>query len=282
MFVANLIAAFGAWKIHTYRKRTFQEFMQRKALQEELEKHANQLSELVAERTHDLVEAQSRLVQSERLAAIGEMAGMVGHDLRNPLAAIKNANYYLKKKPGSNENNIEMLTIIDKAVDHANSIVADLLDFSREIHLELEEYSPKSLINYVLLSIKIPSNIKITQNMQSETIIMIDANKIERVFVNLIKNAFDAMPNGGTLEISSRQNNGNVEFTFYDTGNGMSEDVIAKIFTPLFTTKAQGMGFGLAICKRMIEAHGGKIQVESSPNKGAKRDFSSLSTRKPC
>jgi signal transduction histidine kinase len=176
----------------------------------------------------------------------------------------------LKKKPGSNENNIEMLTIIDKAVDHANSIVADLLDFSREIHLELEEYSPKSLINYVLLSIKIPSNIKITQNMQSETIIMIDANKIERVFVNLIKNAFDAMPNGGTLEISSRQNNGNVEFTFSDTGNGMSEDVIAKIFTPLFTTKTQGMGFGLAICKRMIEAHGGKIQVESSPNKGTK------------
>ena len=99
---------------------------------------------------------------------------------------------------------------------------------------------------------------------------MIDANKIERVFVNLIKNAFDAMPNGGTLEISSRQNNGNVEFTFSDTGNGMSEDVIAKIFTPLFTTKAQGMGFGLAICKRMIEAHGGKIQVERQPKQGDK------------
>jgi signal transduction histidine kinase len=160
MFVANLIAAFGAWKLHTYRKRIFQEFMQRKALQEELEKHANQLSELVTERTHDLVEAQSRLVQSERLAAIGEMAGMVGHDLRNPLAAIKNANYYLKKKPGSNENNIEMLTIIDKAVDHANSIVADLLDFSREIHLELEEYSPKSLINYVCFRLKFQAILK--------------------------------------------------------------------------------------------------------------------------
>ena len=164
MFVANLIAAFGAWKMHTYRKRTFEEFMQRKALQEELEKHANQLSELVAEWTHDLVEAQSRLVQSERLAAIGEMAGMVAPLPQKSSCCNKKRQLLLeKKKPASNENNIEMLTIIDKSVDHANSIVVDLLDFSREIHLELEEYSPKSLINYVLLSIKIPNNIKITR-----------------------------------------------------------------------------------------------------------------------
>jgi len=76
------------------------------------------------------------------------------------------------------------------------------------------------------------------------------------------------MANGGRLEISSCQNGGNVEFVFADTGSGMSEDIIGKIFTPLFTTKAQGMGFGLAICKRIAEAHGGKISVESALNKG--------------
>jgi len=117
---------------------------------------------------------------------------------------------------------------------------------------------------------KVPSNIKIIQKIPSESVFWVDANKIERVFTNLIKNAFDAMPNGGTLEISSIENGEMVDLSFADTGIGMSEDVIGKIFTPLFTTKAQGMGFGLAICKRMIEAHGGKIAVQSSPNQGTR------------
>jgi signal transduction histidine kinase len=270
MFVANLVAAFGAWQTHSYRRKNYSEFMQRKALQDELEKHANQLSELVEERTKDLVQAQSRLMQSERLATIGEMAGMVGHDLRNPLAAIKNASYYLRKKQGSSlgDNGTDMLNAIDRSVEHANSIVADLLDFSREIHLDLEEYSPKSLVNYVLLAINIPGNVKITQKIASEPTVWVDANKIERVFTNLVKNAIEAMPAGGTIEISSRRNGENVDFIFADTGSGMSEDVIGKIFTPLFTTKAEGMGFGLAICKRIVEAHGGKIGVESTLNKG--------------
>jgi signal transduction histidine kinase len=272
LFVANAIAAFSAWRMHSYRRRTYQEYLQHKALQEELEGHANHLSELVAERTKDLVEAQSRLMQTQRLSAIGEMAGMVGHDLRNPLAAIKNAAYFLRKKDGAviGDSSIEMLNAIDRAVEHANDIVADLLDFSREIHLDLEEYSPKSLINYVLLAINIPSYIKITQSAQSDLMVWVDVNKIERVFTNIIKNAIDAMPNGGAIDISSRQNEGNIEFIFADTGNGMSEDIIGKIFTPLFTTKAQGMGFGLAICKRLVEAHGGKIGVESSLGKGTK------------
>ena len=217
-----------------------------------LMKYLNQYSaglELtIQERTKELVETQARLVKSERLATIGELAGMVGHDLRNPLAGIKNANYFLKKKYSASmdDKGKEVLTIIESAVEHANSIVADLLDYSREIKLELEEYSPKSLVDYVLLSIKPSSRIKIIDRTESFPTIWVDGNKIERVFVNLIKNAIDAMPEGGTLEISSRQSGENVELTFADTGTGMSQDVIGKIFTPLFTTKAQGMGLGLA------------------------------------
>jgi len=161
-----------------------------------------------------------------------------------------------------------MLNAIDRSVEHSNSIVADLLDFSREIHLDLEEYSPKSLINYVLLAMHLPGNIRITQKIESEPTIWVDVNKIEKVFTNLVKNAVDAMPNGGTLEISSRQNGGNVEFVFADTGGGISEDIIGKIFTPLFTTKAQGRGFGLAICKRIVEAMNGSITFESQIGKG--------------
>ncbi len=241
-----------------------------KFMQEKLEEYSKGLEFTVQERTKELVETQTRLVKSERLATIGELAGMVGHDLRNPLAGIKNANYFLKKKYSSSldDKGKEMLAIIDRSVEHADNIVGDLLDYSREIKLELEEYSPKSLIDYVLLSIKPSSRIKIIDRTESFPAIWVDANKIERVFINLIKNAIDAMPEGGTIEITSRQNGENIELAFADTGMGMSSDVIAKIFTPLFTTKAQGMGLGLAICKRVVEAHHGKITVESTLNKG--------------
>jgi PAS domain S-box-containing protein len=215
--------------------------------------------------------AQERYLKAERLAAIGQLAGMVGHDLRNPLAGIKNAVYVLRKKQGSfiGESGGDMLNTIDQAVDHADSIINDMLDYSREVNLQIEEYSSKALINYALLSLKVPNKIKIFEKTKDQQI-LVDANKINRVFVNLIKNSFDAMPNGGQLEISNCFEGGTARFTFADNGSGMTEDVVAKIFTPLFTTKAQGMGLGLAICKRFVEAHRGRISVESVPNKGTK------------
>jgi signal transduction histidine kinase len=117
--------------------------------------------------------------------------------------------------------------------------------------------------------IQIPQGVKIVDQTSNELTIRADTGKVERVFVNLIKNAIDAMPEGGTLEIRSTQTDGNAEIAFTDTGTGIAENVMAKLFTPLFTTKAQGMGFGLAVCKRVVEAHGGKITVESVPGNGA-------------
>jgi signal transduction histidine kinase len=119
-----------------------------------------------------------------------------------------------------------------------------------------------------LSMIEIPNRIKVLDYALNEPKIKVDMPKMERVYINLIKNAFDAMPEGGTLEIRSLQANNNAEISFRDTGTGISEGTMAKIFTPLFTTKAQGMGFGLAICKRVVEAHGGKISVESAVGKG--------------
>lgn len=213
--------------------------------------------------------AEERYLKAERLAAIGQLAGMVGHDLRNPLAAVKNAVYLLRKKQGNfiGESGNMMLDVIDQAVEHSDSIISDMLDYSREINLQLEECSSKSLIDYIILSVIVPKNIKIIEKVQDINF-WFDSNKIQRVFVNLVKNSFDAMPNGGQLELSGYQEGDNYSFIFADTGSGMSEEVIAKIFTPLFTTKAQGMGLGLAICKRFIEAHNGKISVQSIQNQG--------------
>jgi signal transduction histidine kinase len=225
---------------------------------------------MVELRTAQLKDANERLVKSERLAAIGELAGMVGHDLRNPLSGIKNAAYFLKKKGAtiSEEQTKEMLEIIDKGIDHSNKIINDLLDYSREMHLDLRECSPRALLDDAVRMIPVPDRIQIVNHVLGETRMRVDADKIMRVFINLIKNAVDAMPEKGTLEITSRQTKSNLEIAFADTGKGIPDETLPKIFTPLFTTKAQGMGFGLAICKRIIEAHGGTITVETAVNKG--------------
>jgi PAS domain S-box-containing protein len=253
-----------------YFAAVFDNITEQKQSREKLEEYSQGLEWTVDAQTQELGEAQDRLVKAERFAAIGELAGMVGHDLRNPLTGIKNAAYYLKRKQGSSldSKEKEMFEVIDKSVEHANKIVDSLLEYSKEIRLDIEECSPKSLLDYILLLIKIPHNIRILDHTCDEPTIWVDTNKIERVFINLIINAIDAMPEKGTLEISSRQIGENIEFKFADTGIGMSEQTLSKLFMPLFTTKAQGMGFGLAICKRIIEAHGGKITVQSTLGKG--------------
>jgi len=253
-----------------YFAALFDNISEQKRASQRLEEYSQGLEMTVAARTQELTEMHERLLKSERFAAIGELAGMVGHDLRNPLTSIKNAAYYLNHKRGTLMDAKEkaMFDIIDKSVDHANKIIANLLDYSREITLEIEECTPKSLIDYVLLMIQIPVNVKVHDETEDQPTMWVDSNKMERVFLNLIKNAIDAMPQGGKLDIISKQNGQDVDFIFADTGIGMSEQTKAKIFMPLFTTKAQGMGFGLAICKRIVEAHGGKITAESVLGKG--------------
>jgi len=242
----------------------------RKVLENKVANYSKHLKCMVDLRTVQLKDANERLVKSERLAAIGELAGMVGHDLRNPLAAIKNAVYYLKKKDTtiSEAKAKEMLELIGKAIDHSDKIINDLLDYSREMHFELTKYTASSLVNNAIEMIQVPDRIKITNQVQEEVWIWVDADKITRVFINLIKNAIDAMPEKGTVKISSCKRRNRVEIAFADTGMGISEETLPKLFSPLFTTKAQGMGFGLAICKRLVEAHGGSITVKTAVNKG--------------
>ena len=253
-----------------YFAAIFENITEQKELNKKIEDYSQGLEFTVQERTKELVEAQERLVKTERLAAIGEMAGMVGHDLRSPLTGINNAAYYLRKKQESIMDNIgkEMLTVIEKSVEKANKIVNDLLDYSREMHLDLEEYSPKSLIVNLLYTIALPKNVKVSERVQAFPLISVDVNKIERVFINLVNNALEAMPTGGELKIASSQEAQYLEFTFTDTGIGMTEELSSKIFTPLVTTKNKGIGLSLAICKRIVDAHGGTITVKTAVNMG--------------
>ena len=243
---------------------------ERKRMQKKLEIYSSHLKDMVELRTMQLKDANERLVRSERLAAIGELAGMVGHDLRNPLTSIKNAAYFLKKKGStlSEDKTKDMLEIIEGGVVHSDKIINDLLDYAREIHLELQVLSLQKLLEYALCTVRIPEKVKIINEIPDKLNVAVDQNKIERVFINFVNNAIEAMPNGGTLTIGCSQTKDNIEISFADTGEGIPEEILPKLFTPLFTTKAQGMGFGLAICKRIVEAHGGKIAVETAKGIG--------------
>jgi len=242
----------------------------RKQMEKKLEEYSQHLEELVEKRTRELKETQERLLKAERLAVIGQVAAMVGHDLRNPLTGIACATYYLKMKLGSevDEKTKEMLELIDKDIEHSNNILTDLLEYSKDVHLEIVETNVKSIVSEALSLVRFPKNIQVLDSSQSEPKIKVDLEKLKRVFVNIIKNAVDAMPEGGTLTITSRESNDGLEIAFTDTGLGIPKDVIGKLGTPFFSTKARGMGLGLSICRRFVEAHGGNISVESTVGKG--------------
>jgi len=243
---------------------------ERKALERKVKEYSKHLESIIELKTAQLKNANERLVKSERLAVIGELAGMVGHDLRNPLAAIKNAAYYLKKKEPqiSEAESQEMLEILDRAISHSDKIINDLLDYSRELHLSLAKCSVPTLVNSAIGMVKVPDQIKIVNHVCEEFWVSVDAEKIMRVLINLIKNAIDAMSDKGKLEITSCISTDCVEIAFTDSGTGIPDDILPKLFLPLLTTKAQGMGFGLAICKRIVEVHGGTIKVKTELNKG--------------
>jgi PAS domain S-box-containing protein len=236
----------------------------------ELKRYASQLEQKVEERTRTLIDFQDRLLKAQRLAVIGELAGMVGHDLRNPLTSITGAAYYLKKRLAEKCDGkiMEMIELIEKNIAYSNKIVNDLLDYSREVKLDLTETSPKTMVEEALSCVEIPKSIQVVNKAKSPVKIKVDFEKMKRIFINLIRNAVEAMPNGGTLTVKSRKRGDKIEFTFSDTGVGMSEEVLKKLWTPLFTTKAKGMGFGLPVCKRFVEAHGGSIRAESTLGKG--------------
>jgi PAS domain S-box-containing protein len=234
---------------------------ERKLMEEKLRLYSEHLEELVAERT-------KKLRETERLAAIGETASMVAHDLRNPLQGITGATYVLRGESLTVDEKNEMLQLIQSSVEYAEATVRDLLDYSREIHLEQVEVSPKSMSQSALQAVKVPGNVQVQDMSQEQPAISVDPDRMKRVFINLIGNAIDAMPTGGTLTITTKQSNGHLEITISDTGTGIPEKIMKNLWKPMQTTKTKGMGLGLPIVKRIVDAHGGQISVEAKPGEG--------------
>jgi signal transduction histidine kinase len=224
----------------------------------------------------ELKETQEQLIRSEKLAAIGKLAGGVGHELRNPLGAIKNAVYYIKGKLTDSElakrepRIIEFLGIIDDEISSSNKIINDLLNFSRVGKPAVSPAKIRKVMEDALSYLTVPENIEVINKLDANLPeVEIDADQIRQVFVNIATNGIQAMPEGGKLIIDAKKEDKFLEVAISDTGDGISEDVIGKIFDPLFTTRAKGIGLGLAVCKSIIERHGGDIGVESKVGEGA-------------
>jgi signal transduction histidine kinase len=238
--------------------------------------YSDYLEELVEERTEELKKTQQELLKSQRLAAIGEAAAMVGHDLRNPLQAIVNMMYLTKEKlnstPPQGSELLKLTQTVEEQVRYMNKIVSDLEDYARPLKIELAPADLHKLINETLSNIKVPDTVEVSVMIEDDLDfpkLIVDPALMKRVFINLIANALQAMPDGGHLKIMAERTEDSALINIQDTGAGIPEQNTDKIFQPLFSTKAKGQGLGLSVCKRLVEAHNGSITFKSKVGKGS-------------
>jgi PAS domain S-box-containing protein len=218
---------------------------------------------------------EKQLQDSERLAAIGATAGMVGHDIRNPLQAITSDVYLAESElasiPESEEkkNALESLQEISKNTDYINKIVQDLQDYARPLNPKGEESDLRLILERLVIKNSFSENVKITIDVDDEVRkIRADLYYLNRIFYNLIINSIQAMPQGGNLSIQAYREEKETVISVSDTGVGIPKDLRGKMFTLMFTTKAKGQGFGLPVVKRMVESLGGSVKFESEEGKG--------------
>ena len=216
---------------------------------------------------HELHQSRTEL-ENERLVTIGLIAARLAHDIRNPLSVIKNTIEIMKLKIKDNmdEKTDKQLQMLAKSVARISHQIEDVLDYVRESPLQLREISFKDLLDSILNSIKKPDTISIVRP-ENDAIIVCDPKKIEVVLVNLVINSIQAMKDMGEIKLRLTEQKGNYLIDIEDSGPGIPEDKIGRIFEPLFTTKQTGTGLGLASCKNIIEQHGGKITVSNNPTR---------------
>ena len=263
----SLVSYLGISRDITERKKVEEALKQS---EHKLEEYNRNLEKIIEERT-------KKLKDSERLATIGATAGMVGHDIRNPLQAIIGDLYLareeMKQMPkGEGRQSMEdTIGEIERNIDYINKIVKDLQDFVRPTTPTAQETDLQELCEGILFKNGLPDNIEGTCQVEKNARRQVtDPALLSRVLGNLITNSVQAMPDGGKLSVHAFKEQDDTVITVEDTGCGIPENLRQKLFTPLFTTKAKGQGFGLAVVKRLTEALGGTIMFESEIGKGTK------------
>lgn len=243
---------------------------------QELEKFTKFLEKRVDSRTRELKAAQDELIKKERLAAIGQMASVVGHEIRNPLAVINNSIYFIKTKLGTGGEPDAKITkhikIIESEIQQANGIINEILTYSRQRELQLEKVRINDWLEELLSVYPFPPHIQVDKFFDSTNpFVEIDKTEMQQAVRNLIGNGIEVMPapKGGKVTIRSIvPETGWVRIDIADAGSGIPQDVLDKIFAPFFTTKARGTGLGLAVVRKVVDHHKGKVDVESTVGVG--------------
>ena len=214
---------------------------------------------------------EERLRFSEKFTFLGQLASSVAHEIRNPLGVIKNSVYFLniRLKEHADEKVVKHLRIMEANINAADRIISDLLDLARNKVGALELVDLNGILERAFASLSVPEDIKVITKLDKIPKMLLDPERIKRVFMNIIQNAVAAMPKGGKLVVGISRSGDSVEISFKDSGEGITEENMQKLFTPLFTTKAKGLGLGLAICKQIVEGHHGDIVVKSKVGEGA-------------
>ena len=241
------------------------------ALRRQLRKH-RQTAEQLAQANADLQKAEEAVRRSDRLAALGQLSAGLAHELRNPLGTIKASSEMLGRSlPEDNDVAREMSGFIASEVDRCNSLVTRFLTFARPLQLQLEKGDLAQTIDRAIAAAQREApGVTVYSNYAPEIPpFPFDAEMLERVFYNLVLNAAQASPAGGTVTVKTRAAGKSVEVAVIDRGSGIDARHRESIFNPFFTTKPTGVGLGLAIVSKIVDEHGGKIAVESEPGKGS-------------
>ena len=229
------------------------------------QRYANALVEV---RTAELLASQEALVRGERLSAVGQMTTVVGHELRNPLGAVMNALYMLRRSlddPAAAESH---LAVAERQTARAVNLAQDLTAYMREREPELAPMELREVLDEVFEATPRPPNIVVVEDI-GPVRLNADSKQIAQILTNLVDNAYQAMPGGGSLRIAARTEGDTAVITIEDSGEGIDPELVEKFFEPFFTTRSDGTGLGLAIVRRLIEGHGGQISIDNGPSGGA-------------
>jgi PAS domain S-box-containing protein len=258
---------------------------ERKKIEEDLSRYREHLEDLVQDRTRELKLTQEELVKREKLAVLGQLTATVSHELRNPLAVIRSSAFYLQGKIQAGDDKVtKHIRRIDKQVELCDSIVDDLLEYTRGRHSKTVEGEINPWLVHVLDEIPEAGEVKIDRTLAAKLPnIFFDPEKMRSVVVNLVINAMQAVSERKhedkyesyqpEVEVSSKGTEGGVLIEVRDNGIGMDEETRARAFEPLFTTKARGTGLGLANVRKIVEEHGGNVSIESEPYEGTRVTF---------
>lgn len=239
---------------------------------ERLGVESEDLERRVSERTAELVSTQDALVRRERLAVLGQLAGGLAHQIRNPLAAMQTAAAILKRKLGESADTevAQALAVIREEVWEANRIITDLIEYARVKPPARQDVRVEDLVETMLSSVELPPAVALRLELEPNLVASVDVRQARDALGNVTRNAIEAMPSGGELRLSTFGDRTDVVVAIEDTGPGLTRDGVAHLFEPLVTSKPLGLGLGLSTARALVENQGGSIRVATSPGRGAR------------